>query len=193
MLAAGGGSRYGMPKALVERGGRLLVEHAVGTVRAGGCDPVVVVLGAAAEEVLARAQLDGARPVTNPDWSSGMGSSLRAGLSSLAGAPATSAGHGEPGVSEAVTAALVLLVDTPGVTAAAVARIAALASPDALVAATYSGRRGHPVLLGRAHWAGAAALATGDVGARPYLARHQVVEVPCDDIADDTDLDVPPV
>src|SRR5437588_1746517 len=90
LLAAGGGRRYGMPKALVERDGRLLVEHAAQVLRAGGCDPVVVVLGAAADEVRRRADLAGAIVVDNPDWADGMGSSLRAGLAALAstGAPA---------------------------------------------------------------------------------------------------------
>ena len=63
-----------------------------------------------------------------------MGSSLRAGLAAL-------------GDTEAQTA-LVLLVDMPGVTAAAIRRIAALPYPDALVCATYDGRRGHPMLSG---------------------------------------------
>jgi nicotine blue oxidoreductase len=116
--------------------------------------------------------------MVNPDWATGMGSSLRAGLEALAATTAT--------------AVVVLLVDTPGVTSAAVARLAGLATPDALAVATYQGERGHPVLLGRSHWAGAAELAVGDVGARAYLRRHAVHEVPCDDIADGTDLDHPP-
>jgi nicotine blue oxidoreductase len=138
----------------------------------------VVVLGAAADEVRRRADLSGVTVVDNPDWASGMGSSLRTGLAALEG---TGAG-----------AVVVLLVDTPGITAAAVRRVAAGAGPSALRAATYHGRQGHPVLLGRAHWAGVAALADGDVGARPYLARHQVTAVPCDDVADGTDVDRPP-
>lgn len=185
LLAAGEGRRYGMPKALVTvpgspagpGGGRLLVEHGLDTLRRGGCDPVAVVLGAAAEQVVARTDLTGALVVTNPDWRSGMGSSLRAGLAALAASPAT--------------AVAVLLVDTPGVTPAAVARLLGHARPDALAAASYRSRQGHPVLLGRAHWAGVAELATGDRGARPYLAAHPAVLVPCDDVADGTDLDVP--
>jgi CTP:molybdopterin cytidylyltransferase MocA len=177
LLAAGEGRRYGMPKALVRRGGRLLVEHGLVTLREGGCGPVAVVLGAAQDEVRARADLTGALLVGNPDWAEGMGSSLRAGLAALAATPA-----------EAVA---VLLVDTPGVTPAAVRRVLGYRSPDALAAAAYHGRQGHPVLLGRAHWAGVAALATGDRGARPYLAAHRVTLVPCDDVADGTDLDVP--
>jgi CTP:molybdopterin cytidylyltransferase MocA len=58
--------------------------------------------------------------------------------------------------------------------------------------ATYDGVRGHPVLLGREHWAGVAESATGDEGARRYLAAHEVIEVDCTGLADPVDLDVPP-
>lgn len=179
ILAAGGGRRYGGPKALVRHGGRLLVEGAVATAASGGCGPVVVVLGAAAAEVRASADFGAATTVDNPDWASGMGSSLRVGLAAL---DATDA-----------VAAIVLLVDMPGVTAAAVRRVARLADPDTLTMAGYGQRRGHPVLLGRRHWPGVAELALGDVGARPYLRAHAatVQVVSCDDIADDTDLDTP--
>jgi CTP:molybdopterin cytidylyltransferase MocA len=177
LLAAGAGRRYGMPKALVSRDGRLLVEQALATLREGGCDPLVVVLGAAQDEVRARADLGGALVVGNPDWPGGMGSSLRVGLAALVGTPAQ--------------AAAVLLVDTPGITPAAVRRLLGHAGPHALAAASYQGRQGHPVLLGRTHWPAVAALASGDQGARPYLAGHPPTLVPCDDIADGTDLDTP--
>lgn len=178
LLAAGAGRRYGRPKALVEYEGRRLVDRMADTLAEAGCDPVVVVLGAAADQVRASG-LAGCAVVENPDWATGMGSSLRAGFVALAGTE--------------VVAAVVLLVDMPGVTAAAVRRVAARASPDALVMGGYGQRRGHPVLLGRAHWAGVAAVATGDTGARPYLRRHAaaVQVVPCGDIADDRDLDRP--
>ncbi|MEV6342509.1 nucleotidyltransferase family protein [Actinoplanes sp. NPDC051851] len=176
VLAAGEGRRYGMPKALVRHRGKLLVEHAVETLRLGGVADGVVVLGAAAERV--RAAAPGlAGTVVNPGWSSGMGSSLRAGLAALEGTGAQ--------------AAVVLLVDMPGVTPEAVRRIAGHASPDALVMGGYGERRGHPVLLGREHWAGVAATATGDRGARDYLRAHDVLVVPVGDVADDTDMDVP--
>ena len=180
MLAAGGGRRYGGPKALVRLDGALLVERAAGTLQAAGCTPVVVVLGAEAERVRAEADLGDAVTVDNPSWRTGMGSSLRAGLAALDGTEAT--------------AAVVLLVDMPGVTAEAVRRVAARAGPDALVTATYRGRRGHPVVLGRDHWAGVSVLAVGDTGARAYLTAHraQVRGVSCEDVADDADLDVPP-
>src|SRR3712207_7026280 len=72
------------------------------------------------------------------------------------------------------------------------ARMAEHAAPDALAVATYDGVRGHPVLLGREHWTGVAETATGDEGARRYLAGRAVTEVDCTRLADPTDLDVPP-
>jgi molybdenum cofactor cytidylyltransferase/nicotine blue oxidoreductase len=179
VLAAGGGRRYGMPKALVEYEGSLLVERAVRTA-AAVCDPVLVVLGAQAVDVWRTADLGGATVLANRDWESGMASSLRMGLDGLRGWPGR------------VDAALLLLVDMPGITPAALARVAEHADPDALAVATYDGVRAHPVLLGRNHWAGIAASATGDEGARGYLATHDVLEVDCTGLADPADLDVPP-
>jgi nicotine blue oxidoreductase len=191
LLAAGAGRRYGRPKALVTYQGRLLADRAVGALREGGCDPVVVVLGAAAGQVRAVADLAGCRVVDNPQWETGMGSSLRAGLAELAGTGAV--------------AVVVLLVDLPGVTGAAVRRVAARAAPAALAVAGYGAgcgpgghrggdRPGHPVLLGRDHWPAVAAQAVGDTGARAYLRANAgaVALVPCGDVADDRELDVPP-
>ncbi|RSM73633.1 molybdopterin-guanine dinucleotide biosynthesis protein A [Actinoplanes sp. ATCC 53533] len=177
VLAAGAGRRYGMPKALVAHRGDLLVRRAAGALREAGVTEPVVVVGAEAARV--RAIAPELTFVENPDWATGMASSLRAGLAALAAGPAG--------------AAVVLLVDMPGVTPAAVRAIAADATPDALVMGGYDGRRSHPVLLGREHWAGVARSATGDRGAREYLRAHadRVRVVPVGHLADDTDLDVP--
>ncbi|MFI7383747.1 NTP transferase domain-containing protein [Streptomyces sp. NPDC049813] len=179
LLAAGGGRRLGgRPKALLPHRGRPLVDHAVRMLREGGCGPLHVVLGAAADDVRAQAGLEGCVIVENPGWRSGMGSSLRAGLDSLAGTGAR--------------AALVLLVDQPGIGAAAVARVrAAYRSPATLAAAAYDGDRGHPVLFGRDHWAGIAAGADGDRGARAYLKEHAAAVglVECGDVAEAYDID----
>ncbi|MGW7443411.1 nucleotidyltransferase family protein [Kitasatospora sp. NPDC054795] len=180
VLAAGGGRRLGgRPKALLRYGGRPLVEHAVAVVRAGGCADVTVVLGAQGGRVRATAHLPGCRLVGNPDWAQGMGSSLRAGLAAL---------------PPHATAALVMLVDTPGVTPAAVARLLAAHRAGAeLAAAAYGGRRGHPVLIGARHFAEASAGARGDAGARALLAAHaaELVLVECADVAAPDDLDTP--
>lgn len=179
LLAAGGGRRLGgCPKALLEHRGELFVERAARALRDGGCTRVHVVLGATADVVRERADLPGCVLVDNPDWREGMGSSLRAGLASLR---ATGAG-----------AALVCLVDQPGIGAAAVARVrAAYRSPGTLAAATYAGERGHPVLFGADHWDGIAASAIGDRGARAYLKEHAgaVAAVECGDVAEPSDID----
>ena len=179
LLAAGAGTRYGGPKALARLGDRLLVERGVELLTAGGCAPVVVVLGAAAAEVVAAADLGAARAVVNPDWASGLASSLAAGL-----AAADAAG---------ATGAVVTLVDQPALGSAAVARVAALAPAAGAAVATYGGRRGHPVLLKRGIWAAVLAAADGDTGAGPWLRAHPelVVEVPCDGTGDPMDVDTP--
>ncbi|MCX4820273.1 nucleotidyltransferase family protein [Streptomyces sp. NBC_01142] len=179
LLAAGGGRRLGgRPKALLEHRGRPLVEHAVRVLREGGCGPVHVVLGASADRVRERADLSGCVLVDNPEWEEGMGSSLRAGLESLA--------------ATAADAALVSLVDQPGIGAAAVARVrASYRSPDSLTAAAYGGERGHPVLFGAHRWKDIAASATGDRGARSYLKAHEgaLSLVECGDVAQAYDID----
>ncbi|MET7700224.1 nucleotidyltransferase family protein [Streptomyces sp. NPDC005485] len=179
LLAAGGGRRLGgRPKALLDHRGRPLVEHAALVMREGGCSRIHVVLGARAEAVRERAELPGCVLVDNPGWEEGMGSSLRAGLASLAGTGAR--------------AALVSLVDQPGIGAEALARVlAAYESPASLVAAAYDGERGHPVLFGADHWAGIAATATGDRGARAYLKAHAdtVRLIECGDVAQPYDID----
>ncbi|MFD0922496.1 nucleotidyltransferase family protein [Saccharopolyspora rosea] len=177
MLAAGAGRRFGMPKALVDYGGELLVDRAARVLAEGGCSPVVVVLGAAADRVRERAALTGASVVDNPEWPTGMGSSLRVALAALAATD--------------VDAALVLPVDMPGIGAEAVRRVAELAAPDALAAASHGGGRSHPVLLGRDHWSGVRAAATGDAGARGYLRDRDVILVACDDVSTGFDVDRP--
>jgi nicotine blue oxidoreductase len=173
ILAAGSGSRLGQPKALVRVGDERLVDRAVRTLRDGGAEPIVVVLGAALAEVA------GASVVENPDWATGMGSSLRVGLAAL------------PADADAV---IVSLVDQPDIGPAVAARLVEAFVDGATVAvASYGGKRGNPVLLARSTWAEVAELAQGDVGARPFLAAHPelVTAVSCDDIADPADIDTP--
>lgn len=179
VLAAGSGRRLGRPKALLRHQGRLLVELAVHAVQRAGCDPAVVVLGAAADQVRADADLGPATVVVNRAWSTGLGSSLRAGLAALE--------------RTAADAVVLVPVDMPGLTVEAVQRVAALPYRDALVCGTFDGRRGYPMLLGRAHWAGVTTLANADVGVRPYLLARaaEVTDIACDQVARPGDVDTP--
>lgn len=181
VLAAGGGPRYGGPKALLRTGGELLLDRALAAARGAGCAPILVVLGCEADRVRKECALDGALVLEHGAWRSGTGSSMRAGLAALA----------EQG--DQVSAAVLLLAETPGVTAAAVRRVAEGGDEQALRAATYGGRRGYPVLVGRRHWSGMGTLAGTGVGARAYLTAHaaQVVAVACEDVADGAEYEVP--
>jgi CTP:molybdopterin cytidylyltransferase MocA len=180
VLAAGAGRRLGRPKALVSLGGELLVERAARISAAGGCDPVFVVLGSHADEVLADAQLDAARPVVAADWSEGMAASLRAGIDAV---EATGA-H----------AVVISLVDQPLIDPVAIQRlIAAWAQGADAAAATYGGKPRNPVVLDRNSWSEIRETARGDVGAREWLRAHpdRVVDVPCDEAGDPVDIDTP--
>jgi CTP:molybdopterin cytidylyltransferase MocA len=173
VLAAGEGKRFGGPKAPYVYDGERLVDRSVRILRAGGCDPIFVILGAWIGEV------PGAEVVVNDKWATGMGSSLRAGLSACTSHPE-------------VSSALVTLVDLPGLTGQAIAALIDGADRQSLAAAEFDGRRANPVVLGRDHWAGVADAAVGDQGARAYLADRDVRLVPCDGLADGRDLDLRP-
>lgn len=178
LLAAGGGSRMGMPKALVrDPDGTSWLQRGVAVLREAGCDELLVVLGARADEAEDLVP-DGVRVVVADDWATGMAASLSTGLSALR--------HDDGEV------ALLLLVDLPDVGADACRRVLAAADgPTSLARATYSGRPGHPVLMGRDHWFPAAATVEGDEGAKDYLLDHGCVDVECGDLASGQDVDTP--
>ena len=180
LLAAGAGRRMGRPKALV-RGddGEPWLVRAVRVLADGGCTQVEVVLGAAADEALPLLVGTGASAVVAADWDEGMSASLRAGLAAAGGTDAD--------------AVVVSLVDLPDVGADVVRRLlGSEVDAGTLRRASYAGRPGHPVVLGREHWAGVAAEATGDRGARDYLAAHDAEVVECGDLATGRDVDAAP-
>jgi CTP:molybdopterin cytidylyltransferase MocA len=175
LLAAGGGSRLGRPKALVEFDGQTLAERGVATLRAGGADPVLVVSGAVPVSV------PGAQTVHNPDWETGMGSSLAVALRAAA----------SPGTT-ALAAAVIALADQPLVGAEAVRRLIAAWRDGASVAvAAYDGKPRNPVLIAREHWPAVLETATGDRGARAFLRAHPdlVTLVECGDTGRPDDID----
>jgi nicotine blue oxidoreductase len=169
VLAAGAGTRFGMPKVLAEQGEWL--RRAVDALASGGCDSVVVVLGAAIVEVPPPA-----RAVVATDWASGASASVRAGLGAVA----------------AADFAALALVDTPDVGPDVVRRVlaAARSSPSGLARATFAGRPGHPVVIARRHWVALTDTLHGDEGARTFLAgRDDVMTVECGDLATGNDVD----
>jgi molybdenum cofactor cytidylyltransferase/nicotine blue oxidoreductase len=169
----------GQPKALVrDADGASWLQHAVEVLGDGGCDGVTVVLGAGADEAVRLLDGLGVDVVVAHEWEEGMSASLRSGLESLQGSDAG--------------AALVSLVDLPDLTAAVVRRVLSEREGDeALARASYHGRPGHPVLLGRAHWPGVVQSAHGDAGARDYLADQDTALVECGDLASGVDVDTP--
>lgn len=173
ILAAGEGKRFGGPKAPYVHNGERLVDRAVNVLSEAGCSPIFVVLGAWVGEVPRATVLE------NKDWPTGMGSSLQVGLNHL---------NSESEIDEVV----VSLVDLPGLTSEAVARI--VSAPGEIVVAAYDGKRGHPVKFASSTWPELIKSATGDQGARSYIADHpdQIVLVEVGDVATGEDMDIRP-
>lgn len=154
VLAAGAATRFGAPKQA------LLLPEVLAALTESSVEEVVAVVGAYPLEV-------DARVVHCPEWERGPGASLRCGLAALA--------------AEA-EAAVVVLADGPDLSPAAVDRIVEHWRRGAgdVVAASYGGVRGHPVVLGRAVWP-----LVPDEGARSL----EPVLVPCDDLGAPGDVD----
>jgi nicotine blue oxidoreductase len=157
VLAAGAASRFGEPKQ------RLLLPRVLERLAETSLADVVVVAGAHEVEVV------GARLVACPEWERGPGASLRCGLAAL---------------SAGTTAAVVCLADGPNLAPAAVERVLSTWRDGGgdVVAASYGGARGHPLVLGRNAWA-----SVPDEGMRAFPATL----VPCDDLGAPGDVDVP--
>ncbi|MEV0947508.1 nucleotidyltransferase family protein [Rhodococcus sp. NPDC049939] len=183
LLAAGAGSRMGMPKALViGDDGQPWLERGIRVLSQAGCNPVVVVLGARATEAEALIPDDVTVSVgIAEDWQSGLSASLRRGLAAAA-------------TFEDLDAVVITLVDLPDLGADAVERLATvppLNARSALRQAHYNESPGHPVLIGREHWMPLQRSLTGDTGARKYLIAHDVEMVDCSDLGSGRDVDSP--
>ena len=177
VLAAGAGRRFGQPKAPFLFQGERLVDRAVRVLHWGGCEEVWVVLGAWVGAV------HGATVTWNPQWQQGLGNSLCWGLAQL---------EQQVGPHPAAPRrAVISLVDLPGLTTAAVRRIRE--EPAALVAASYGGVQGHPVLIAEHHWPALRKVVRGDRGAKQFLQQHRARLVALDSLADGNDLDRRPL
>lgn len=165
VLAAGEASRFGSPKQ------RLLLPVVLERLAASDVDEIVVVEGAHRLDRPCNSLLQGppVRTVRCPEWALGPGASLRCGLEAL---------------GDDIVAAVVVLADGPELSPEAVARVVAAwrAGGDEVVAASYGGVRGHPLVLGRGAW--------GDVPDEGLRARDARL-VACDDLGSPGDVDTP--
>ncbi len=187
VLAAGRSSRFRAAggseatKLVAKLNGRPIVRIAAEAALASSARPVVVVTGHDRASVEAALSGLGVATAFNPEFSTGLASSLKIGLSAI---PPSAAG------------ALIVLGDMPGIEAQLIDALidAFLASETALAAApTRAGRRGNPVLLGRSLFEAAMGL-QGDEGARRLidsLAADELIEVEAPDAGVIVDIDTP--
>jgi molybdenum cofactor cytidylyltransferase/nicotine blue oxidoreductase len=168
VLAAGSGTRMGTPKAELVVAGSRLVDRAVAAARDGGCVPVIAVVRSGTE-------VAGAQVVVNPAPERGMRSSL--GLAVAA--------------ADGVDALAVLLVDAPGISAAAVHSVVAAWAPGRISVGRYARRRGHPIVMAPDLWRAALELAGPDEGARALLASRPELVDEVDVPGDPADVDTP--
>lgn len=167
VLAAGASRRLGEPKQLIRLGDETLVERSARLCREAGCDPVVVVLGASANEIQKQCTFEDAKITVNEEWTEGMGSSLRAGVSAL---------------DEDVDGCVVVTCDMPAVSAE---HLRELLRTGEKTASTYAGRRGVPAFFPRSSFAQLMEL-QGDAGARDLLKDARAVELKGGEIDLDT-------
>lgn len=161
VLAAGAATRFGAPKQL------LLLPYVLDSLAGAELGRIVVVSGAytIGAEVLGVRR--GVLVTCCEEWSRGPGASLRCGLAAL---------------DEEIDAAIVVLADGPYLDSRAIRRVLDRRHDGEIVAASYAGVRGHPLVLARSAWA-----RVPDVGARALPA----ILVPCDDLSPPGDIDTP--
>ena len=164
VLAAGEATRFGSPKQ------RLFLPQVLERLSKAAVDEIAVVQGAYELELPSDTVSQGipVRLVECPHWMQGPGASLRCGLEALA---------------EDVDAVVVVLADGPDLSPDAIDRVLdAWRHHGGIVAASYSGGRGHPLVIGRAKWT-----AVPDEGLRELAVRL----IPCDDLGSPGDVDTP--
>lgn len=176
ILAAGGSTRFGSPKQLFEYNGQPLVRRAAITAAAAELDPVIVVLGAHADEVgKTLTSMGSLTLVTNADWHTGQASSLALGI--------------EAAIAANAEAAVVMLADQPLVDAQSLERfVTAFRAGHRVIAAAYEDTFGAPALFGAEHFRAIMSL-SGDHGAGRWLKENSsiVTTIRMDSAAVDVD------
>ncbi len=183
VLAAGRSTRMGGPnKMLAELGGKPLVRMVVEQALASQAKPVIVVTGHQAAEVEKALQGLDVRFARNPDFASGLASSVKTGIGAV---PTEAAG------------AMICLGDMPLIDAKLLDKLIGAFSPERgslIVVPTCDGRRGNPVLWSRRFFGELMSL-SGDIGGRHLVDHHSeaVTEVPVDGDGAFLDIDTPQV
>jgi molybdenum cofactor cytidylyltransferase len=181
VLAAGEARRMGETKQLLPWRGKTVLGHVLDTLLSSSVDEVILVLGHEAERVLEKVAIREIKVVFNPDYQKGMSTSLRRGLRAM---------------NKAAEGFLVVLADQPAITPEIIDRLIdsfrRVQPGKNIVAPSFRGRRGHPVLFGRKYREEFGGL-TGEVGGREILARHpeDILALEVDTDAVLIDLDTP--
>ena len=178
ILAAGNSSRLGRPKQLLEFHGRTLIEHIVDEAILSGLQPIVVVAGAV--DLIAALANRPVKIIDNPHWREGMASSIVAGVTSILNAP--------------IKALIITSCDQPHISAKLFQDMIAAQEGRAkgIVACSYAGITGIPVLFGRRYFTMLREL-SGQEGAKKILRKHaadvEAILFPEGEIDIDTDED----
>ena len=179
ILAAGSSTRMnGQPKQLLEFEGKTLLRRAAETALSSNLRPIVVVLGANAEKLLPEIKDLPILPAINENWASGMGGSIKTGLSVLLAE------------NRGIEAAILMLCDQPFVTAETLNRLIETfqKTKKPIAACQYSDTIGVPALFAREMFAELSAL-QGDAGAKAVIKKHaaDVAQTPAPEAAFDVD------
>jgi len=172
ILAAGASTRLGQPKQLVKLVGETLLERTVRIALQSACDPVIVVLGASAEAILAQCDLAPAQIVINDTWQEGMGSSIRAGIAAI---------------GQDADASILMTCDQPAITVEHIkALIQAGRELNQVVGSSYAEMRGVPAYFPGTRFTELLELAR-DIGARHLLASSYAIPL----VGGELDIDTP--
>jgi molybdenum cofactor cytidylyltransferase len=178
VLAAGGSTRMGSAKQILQFDGESLIRRATKTAVASQCEAVFVVVGAHANRVVPEIDDLPVLRVENAHWQSGMASSIRTGIDAVAA------------VQPPFDGVILVLADQPAVTSELLNQLLAASekAPAGLVACEYAGTLGAPALFTRRHFAALRAL-SGDRGGKSLLTAHAeaVIRIPFAPAAIDLD------
>jgi molybdenum cofactor cytidylyltransferase len=180
--ACGHSTRMGRPKLALPLGGRTVIEHIVASLREGGVEQVVVVVGPHVPELASLAQRAGASVLALPEATPDMRTTVEKGLAWLE----------ERHHPESDDCWLLAPADHPGFSAAVVRQLLDEGTNHSIVVPIHNGRRGHPTSFRWHHTHGIRALGPGE-GINSYLRLHadETRELPVTDSGILANLDTP--